>query len=56
LFKFRYAKKLDFLLIFIGSIGSLGAGAALPLSLQLFGGVIDTFSDFNIQTLCNNKT
>src|SRR6266536_340239 len=45
---FRYASPMDKLLIFIGSVGAVITGAAMPLMTILFANVIQAFLDFSI--------
>ena len=40
---FRFANKFDYLLMIVGSIGSMIGGAALPLFALFWGEMIDNF-------------
>lgn len=40
---FRFANKFDYLLMIVGSIGSIIGGAALPLFALFWGEMIDNF-------------
>ena len=39
----------------IGTIGSLGAGAVIPVSILVFTGIIDSFSSYDSSTCFINK-
>lgn len=46
---FRYADRLDLLLIAVGTVGALANGVADPLMTVLFGNAIDSFGDSTSQ-------
>ncbi|KAL7798444.1 P-loop containing nucleoside triphosphate hydrolase protein [Trichoderma ceciliae] len=45
---YRYSTGLDIIIMIIGSVCSIGNGAALPLMTLLFGGLQKTFSEFTV--------
>ena len=49
--QFRFATKLDVLLMIIGSICACGHGTALPALMIIFGDMTDSFVDAGIS--CN---
>lgn len=51
---FRFAEKLDCLLIFIGMMASLGTGACLPSMVVVFGGMTSDFIDFSYTQVSND--
>ncbi|PWZ08754.1 ABC transporter B family member 11 [Zea mays] len=48
---FRYADRLDLLLIAVGTVGALTNGVADPLMTVLFGNAIDSFGDSTSQDI-----
>ena len=48
---FRYADRLDLLLMAVGTVGALANGVAEPLMTILFGNVIDSFGDSTSQDI-----
>ena len=44
--QFRFATKMDIFLMIIGTIGSLGNAATLPLMLIVFMNIFDSITDF----------
>ena len=42
---FRYADRLDVLLMVVGAVGAVANGVAEPLMTVIFGNVIDSFGD-----------
>ncbi|KAM0899546.1 hypothetical protein ACQ4PT_021224 [Festuca glaucescens] len=42
---FRYADRLDVLLMVVGTVGAMGNGVAEPLMSVLFGNVINSFGE-----------
>src|SRR3954465_8321044 len=45
---FRYATPLDKLMMFLGSIGAVGHGSAMPIMTILYSDIIQAFLDFSI--------
>lgn len=43
---FSFADSLDYLLIFVGTVGAIGNGMSLPLMTVIFGNLINSFGDF----------
>ncbi|CAD6237268.1 unnamed protein product [Miscanthus lutarioriparius] len=48
---FRYADRLDLLLMAVGTVGALANGVTEPLMTVLFGNVIDSFGDSTSQDI-----
>ena len=48
---FRYADRLDILLMAVGTVAAVGNGVAEPLVTVLFGKVIDSFGDSTTQSI-----
>ena len=48
---FRYADRLDVLLMVIGTVGAVVNGVAEPLMTVLFGNVIDSFGDSTTKSI-----
>ena len=48
---FRYADRLDVLLMVVGAVAAVGNGVAEPLVTLLFGKVIDSFGDSTTQSI-----
>ena len=48
---FRYADRLDVLLMVVGTVAAVGNGVAEPLVTVLFGKVIDSFGDSTTQSI-----
>ncbi|XP_066306816.1 ABC transporter B family member 11-like [Miscanthus floridulus] len=48
---FRYADRLDVLLMVVGTVAAVGNGVAEPLVTLLFGKVIDSFGDSTTQSI-----
>jgi ATP-binding cassette subfamily B (MDR/TAP) protein 1 len=48
---FRYADRLDVLLMVVGTVAAVGNGMAEPLVTVLFGKVIDSFGDSTTQSI-----
>jgi len=44
---FRYADGVDKLLMFFGTLGSLGDGLQIPLMMYILSGVINAYGDKN---------
>ena len=40
---FSFADHLDYLLMFVGTIGAVGNGISLPLMTMVFGDILDSF-------------
>lgn len=51
---FRYAKAIDMLFIFIGTIGAIANGCAVPASMLFFTNIIGVFTDGTNGTNANN--
>ncbi|CAF0897024.1 unnamed protein product [Brachionus calyciflorus] len=51
---FRYATFHDWLMIAIGSLGSIGSGISFPIMLLFFSNIIDSFTEYGIYTNCNS--
>ena len=45
--QFRFADRVDVLLMILGSIGGLGQGALLPIQFVIFGGLVDDFIEYS---------
>jgi ATP-binding cassette subfamily B (MDR/TAP) protein 1 len=43
---FTYAEKWDFVVYFVASIASIGAGISLPLMIIIFGQLVNQFTDY----------
>jgi ATP-binding cassette subfamily B (MDR/TAP) protein 1 len=48
---FRYADRLDVLLMVVGAVGALANGLADPLVAVFFGDVINSFGDSTAQSI-----
>jgi len=48
---FRYADRLDVLLMAVGAVGAVANGVTEPLMTILFGNVIDSFGDSTAQSI-----
>ncbi|CAL4962977.1 unnamed protein product [Urochloa decumbens] len=48
---FRYADRLDVLLMVVGAVGAVADGVAEPLMTVLFGNVIDSFGDSTTENI-----
>ena len=48
---FRYADRLDVLLMVVGAVGAVANGVAEPLMTVIFGNVIDSFGDSTAQSV-----
>jgi ATP-binding cassette subfamily B (MDR/TAP) protein 1 len=48
---FRYADRLDILLMAVGTVAAVANGVAEPLVSLLFGKVIDSFGDSTVQNI-----
>ena len=48
---FRYADRLDVLLMVVGAVGAVANGVTEPLMTILFGNVIDSFGDSTAQSV-----
>ena len=48
LVQFRFADPLDALLIFLGTVGAVGIGAALPGHMLLFGTILDNMINYEL--------
>ena len=48
---FRYADRLDVLLMVVGAVGAVANGVAEPLMTVIFGNVIDSFGDSTAQSI-----
>ena len=48
---FRYADRLDVLLMVVGAVGAVANGVTEPLMTILFGNVIDSFGDSTAQSI-----
>ncbi|EEQ85957.1 multidrug-resistance transporter mdr2 [Blastomyces dermatitidis] len=48
---FRYATKMDIIVLIIASVGATAGGAVLPLFTILFGAMAGTFKDITLQTI-----
>ncbi|KAL6614679.1 hypothetical protein ACP70R_036949 [Stipagrostis hirtigluma subsp. patula] len=48
---FRYADRLDVLLMVVGTVGAVANGVSEPLVTILFGNVIDSFGDSTTETI-----
>jgi hypothetical protein len=48
---FRYADRLDVLLMVVGTVGAVANGMAEPLVTVLFGNVIDSFGESSAQSI-----
>ncbi len=46
--KFRYATTNDIMMMIIGSCGSIGAGASIPLMMLFFTNIIDNYTQAGI--------
>ncbi|CAO2166047.1 unnamed protein product [Urochloa humidicola] len=53
---FRYADRLDVLLMVVGTVGAVANGVAEPLMTILFGNVIDSFGDSTTQSIMHKVT
>ncbi|XP_062218601.1 ABC transporter B family member 4-like [Phragmites australis] len=53
---FRYADRLDVLLMVIGTVGAVANGVAEPLVTILFGNVIDSFGDSTTESILRSVT
>ncbi|CAF1001736.1 unnamed protein product [Adineta steineri] len=53
---FRYATRIDFILILISYIAAIANGASFPLLMLLFGNVINTFTDHSFNLCSLNLT
>ncbi|KAI9782007.1 MAG: GTPase-activating protein [Peltula sp. TS41687] len=47
---FRYATKLDLLIVFVSSLCAIAGGAAMPLMTVVFGNLTSTFQDYSLGT------
>lgn len=45
---FRYADSIDKLLMFLGTLGCIGDGLMVPLSMYILSGIIDDFGSAGI--------
>ena len=54
--QFRYASRLDVLLMILGTLGAIGHGAATPLQFIIFGELINGFIDFAKEQAGNGTT
>lgn len=53
---FRYADRLDVLLMVVGSLGAVGNGVSEPLISVLFGDVINSFGQSTTSTVLRAVT
>ncbi|PNT72645.1 hypothetical protein BRADI_2g47347v3 [Brachypodium distachyon] len=53
---FRYADRLDVLLIMVGTVGAMGNGMSEPLISVLFGNVINSFGESTSSTVLRSVT
>uniref|UniRef100_A0A453FAA1 ABC transmembrane type-1 domain-containing protein n=1 Tax=Aegilops tauschii subsp. strangulata TaxID=200361 RepID=A0A453FAA1_AEGTS len=53
---FRYADRLDMLLMVVGSLGAVGNGVSEPLISVLFGDVINSFGESTTSTVLRAVT
>ncbi|KAL6839861.1 hypothetical protein ACP4OV_029671 [Aristida adscensionis] len=51
---FRYADRLDVLLMVVGTVGAVASGASEPLMTLLFGNVINSFGDSAAETVLHS--
>ncbi|KAI0228655.1 hypothetical protein L0F63_005647 [Massospora cicadina] len=51
---YRYATPLDFTLLGVGAIAAIAAGAGLPATSIIFGGMVTLFTDFQMRTISNS--
>nr|UOU03320.1 ATP-binding cassette subfamily B1-2 [Brachionus rubens] len=52
---FRYATYTDFLMIVVGSLGSIGSGISFPIMLLFFSNIIDSFTEYGSLIDCNTN-
>lgn len=53
---FRYADRLDVLLMVVGTVGAMGNGVSEPLISVLFGNVINSFGESTSSTILRSVT
>ncbi|CAG8612827.1 7729_t:CDS:2 [Gigaspora margarita] len=52
---YRFATKLDWIIMFIGLVFSMAAGSTLPTIALLLGSMIDSYTDIKIHTISTNE-
>lgn len=54
--QFRYADKLDLLLMIVGALVMIAVGSAIPLNILFFGGLLTTFVAYDRRNLASNSS